>query len=83
MPEPALGNSNAWWDLLQNQFKQAVNSVAAAEKMAMPAKTEAKPAAKPRSKASNAASKPAGKKNGTAAGDKAVPRSGKAKVVSR
>ncbi|MEM4987693.1 PhaM family polyhydroxyalkanoate granule multifunctional regulatory protein [Collimonas sp. H4R21] len=83
MAEPALGNSNAWWDLLQNQFKQAVNSVAAAEKMAMPAKTEAKPAAKPRSKASNAASKPAGKKNGTAAGDKAVPRSGKAKVVSK
>lgn len=83
MAEPALGNSNAWWDLLQNQFKHAVNSVAAAEKMAMPAKTEAKPAAKPRSKASSAASKPAGKKNGTAAGGKAVPRSSKAKVVSK
>lgn len=79
MAGPALGNSNAWWDLLQNQFKQAVNSVAAAEKIATPAKTESRP----RSKASSAASKPAGKKNGTVAGGKAVPRPGKAKVVAK
>ena len=83
--EPSLGNSNAWWDLLQNQFKQAVNSVAAAEKMVMPAKTEAKakPAARPGSKASGTGSKPAGKKNGAAAGGKAAPRASKAKVVSK
>lgn len=83
--EPSLGNSNAWWDLLQNQFKQAVNSVAAAEKMGMPAQTaaKAKPAAKPGSKASGAASKPAGKKNGAAAGGKAAPRASKTKVVSK
>ncbi|AMO97472.1 putative tfp pilus assembly protein FimV [Collimonas fungivorans] len=83
--EPSLGNSNAWWDLLQNQFKQAVNSVAAAEKMVMPANTAAKvkPAAKPGGKASGAPSKPAGKKNGAAAGGKAAPRTSKARIVSK
>lgn len=30
----ALSNSSAWWELLQNQFTQAINSVAGAETMA-------------------------------------------------
>jgi hypothetical protein len=84
--ESSLGNSNAWWDLLQNQFKQAVDSVVAAEKMVMPAKTpaQAKPAVKPRSKAnSGAESKPAGKKNNSVAGGKAATRASKAKFVSK
>lgn len=84
--ESSLGNSSAWWDLLQNQFKQAVNSVVTAEKMIMPTKAaeQTKPTVKPRSKASSgAASKPAGKKNNTTAGGKAATRSSKAKVVSK
>ncbi|AIY43724.1 Alginate regulatory protein AlgP [Collimonas arenae] len=68
------GNANAWWDLLQNQFKQAVNSVAATEKAGKQASTAAaksetksgpKAPAKPRSKT---AAKPAVKKAGSATG---------------
>lgn len=84
--ESSLGNSSAWWDLLQNQFKQAVDSVVAAEKMVMPPKAAAqvKPAVKPRSKASSGtASKPAGKKNNTVAGGKTATRASKAKVVAK
>ncbi|PFH09252.1 hypothetical protein BCF11_1647 [Collimonas sp. PA-H2] len=49
---PSAGNANAWWDLLQSQFKQAVNSVAATEKAAKPtpgtaARKDAKSSAKP------------------------------------
>ncbi|WP_211462521.1 PhaM family polyhydroxyalkanoate granule multifunctional regulatory protein [Collimonas silvisoli] len=90
----SAGTSGAWWDLLQNQFKQAVNSVVAAEKMVMPTKAvaddEAKPTVKPRSKANNGtaskpgtASKSAGKKGSTAAGGKTAARSSKAKVVPK
>jgi len=81
-PEVAsLGNANAWWDLLQNQFKQAVNSVAAAEKATQPAKktatkSAAKTAAKPRSKA---APKPVVKK----AAGKPGARTGKAKTATK
>lgn len=83
--ESSLGNSSAWWDLLQNQFKQAVDSVVAAEKKAAPAKAaaQAKPAVKPRSRASSGATpKPAGKKN-TVAGGKTAARASKARVVSK
>lgn len=84
----SLGNSGAWWDLLQNQFKQAVNSVVAAEKMVMPAKaatdSEVKPTVKPRSKAGNGtASKSAGKKSSTATAGKTTVRSSKAKAVPK
>jgi hypothetical protein len=84
----SLGNSGAWWDLLQNQFKQAVNSVVAAEKMVMPAKaatdSEVKPTVMPRSKAGNGtASKSAGKKSSTATAGKTTVRSSKAKAVPK
>lgn len=65
----AAGNANAWWDLLQNQFKQAVSSVVATEKAAEQknAKPATKPVAKTRRKAADkpatkAASKPVVKK---------------------
>ncbi|SFA87200.1 hypothetical protein SAMN04515620_1067 [Collimonas sp. OK607] len=83
--ESSLGNSSAWWDLLQNQFKQAVNSVVAAEKSGTPTKAAAqvKRAVKPRSKAiSGTTSKPAGKKS-TVAGGKTAARASKARVVSK
>jgi hypothetical protein len=82
---PSAGNANAWWDLLQNQFKQAVNSVAATEKMAKPAsgtaagndvKSSAKPPAKPRSK-------PAVKKAGGAVAGKTKAATTKAKPASK
>jgi len=84
----SLGNSGAWWDLLQNQFKQAVNSVVAAEKMVMPAKaaadSEAKPTVKRHSKTGNGtASKSAGKKSSTAATGETAARSSKAKAVPK
>lgn len=83
------GNANAWWDLLQNQFKQAVNSVAATEKAAKPASTAAaksdaksgpKAPAKPRSKP---AAKPAVKKAGSVADGKTKPAAGKAKPAPK
>jgi hypothetical protein len=87
------GNANAWWDLLQNQFKQAVNSVAATEKAMKPAatataksntkndaKSGSKALAKPRSKP---ASKPVVKKTGNAASGKTTSATGKAKPASK
>lgn len=80
----SMGASGAWWDLLQNQFKQAVNSVVAAEKAARTAttntvaKNDVNVAAKPQSKAS---SKAAQKKNDSVDGGKAVSRSSKTKNV--
>ncbi|WP_205905406.1 PhaM family polyhydroxyalkanoate granule multifunctional regulatory protein [Collimonas pratensis] len=82
---PSAGNANAWWDLLQNQFKQAVNSVAATEKAAKSApaatakstvKSGAKAPAKPRSK-------PAVKKAGGAAAGKTKTAMGKIKPASK
>lgn len=78
---PSAGNANAWWDLLQNQFKQAVNSVAATEKAAQAepaaaAKSDAKAPAKPRSK-------PAVKKAGGAAAGKTKTAMGKIKPASK
>ncbi len=78
---PSAGNANAWWDLLQNQFKQAVNSVAAAEKMAKPASgtaagNDGKSRAKPRSK-------PAVKKAGGTVAGKTKAATTKAKPASK
>jgi hypothetical protein len=78
---PSAGNANAWWDLLQNQFKQAVNSVAATEKAAQAAppaaaKSGAKAPAKPRSK-------PAVKKTSGAAAGKTKTAMGKIKPASK
>ncbi|AMP01879.1 putative tfp pilus assembly protein FimV [Collimonas arenae] len=77
----SLGNANAWWDLLQNQFKQAVNSVAATEKASRPvekpaAKSAAKAGAQPRSKA---APKQVVKKTAVKPGA----RTGKAKTATK
>lgn len=57
----ALGTSAAWWNLLQDQFKQAVNTATAT---AAPAPAQEKPAAKPKAKAAAKprARKPAAKK---------------------
>jgi hypothetical protein len=57
----ALGTSAAWWNLLQDQFKQAVNTAKAAD---VPDKPAAKPAARPKAKApaKPRARKPAAKK---------------------
>ncbi len=78
---PSTGNANAWWDLLQNQFKQAVNSVAAAEKMAKPASgtaagNDGKSRTKPRSK-------PAVKKAGGTVAGKTKAATTKAKPASK
>ncbi|WP_211452509.1 PhaM family polyhydroxyalkanoate granule multifunctional regulatory protein [Collimonas antrihumi] len=79
----ATGSANAWWDLLQNQFKQAVNSVAATEKAIRPAATTTRKSgagAKPRTKA---APKPAVKNAGSGAGRKSASGSGKGKTVPK
>lgn len=79
----SLGSANAWWDLLQNQFKQAVNSVAATEKAIRPTATTAAKSgakAKPRAKA---APKPAVKKAGSGAPKKSASSAGKSKTVAK
>lgn len=79
----SIGSANAWWDLLQNQFKQAVSSVAATEKATRPtATTAAKSGAgvKPRTKASP---KAAVKKTASGAGRKSAPGIGKGKTVPK
>lgn len=79
----SMGSANAWWDLLQNQFKQAVNSVAATEKAIRPAATttpKSGAGAKPRTKA---APKPAVKKAGSAAPKKSASGVGKGKTVPK
>ncbi|MBV8633090.1 MAG: hypothetical protein JO002_01245 [Burkholderiaceae bacterium] len=92
IPDPAVGSAKAaqaevppmpnpamWWNMLQDQFKQAVGNAMAAEplaaaKSAKPAKSpEAKPTARPRK---SAASKAAAKGAPKAAGAKA-PRGAK------
>lgn len=86
---PSAGNANAWWDLLQNQFKQAVNSVAATEKAARPAsgaaaKSDVKSDVKDGSKApAKPRSKPAVKKAGGAAAGKTKAATGKAKPAAK
>ncbi|GAC1330102.1 MAG: hypothetical protein NVSMB28_27180 [Collimonas sp.] len=79
----SLGSANAWWDLLQNQFRQAVNSVAATEKAIRPAAAatpKSSAGAKPRSKA---APKPAVKKTGSGAPKKSVSGVGKGKTAAK
>lgn len=78
---PSAGNASAWWDLLQNQFKQAVNSVAATEKMAKPtsgtaARNDVKSSTKP-------PAKPAVKKAGGAVAGKTKAATTKAKPASK
>jgi hypothetical protein len=63
-PAP-LANPALWWNMLQDQFKQAVGSAMAEEKPAAPAKGAAKPAAK---------SKPAGKKTSAKTSPARAPR---------
>ena len=53
-PAAALANPNAWWNVLQDQFKQAVNNALAPEPDA--------PASTPAASDAPAASKPAGAK---------------------
>ncbi len=58
--QQATANANVWWDMLQNQFKQVVGSVVAADKaMAAAAEAENKPAVKVVKKPTKSASRAA------------------------
>jgi hypothetical protein len=67
MPAPdfqaSMANPNAWWNLLQEQFQQAVGNVLADQVPAGKEATKSKPATKP-------AGKPAGKAASASAGPK-------------
>ncbi|MFC5472395.1 PhaM family polyhydroxyalkanoate granule multifunctional regulatory protein [Paraherbaspirillum soli] len=88
----SLGNANAWWDLLQNQFKQVVSNVVAAEEAAKPetkaapnsdAKAETKSSAKP-AKAPTAPKSKSGAKTPSGSSEaKPVSGSGKTKTVAK
>jgi len=83
----AMGSANAWWDLLQNQFKQAVNSVAATEKTnrpAAPTAAKSRAGVNPRAKAApKTAVKPAVKKAGSSAPKKSASGAGKGKTLTK
>lgn len=71
MPAPdfqaSMANPNAWWNLLQEQFQQAVGNVLADQVPAGKDAAKSKPAAKP---ATKPATKPAGKAASASTGPK-------------
>src|SRR5450830_1450028 len=73
--QAAMVNPNAWWNLLQEQFQQAVGNVLADQVSAGKEATKSKPAAKPAGKAAGkAASASAGPKKTTKPKAEAIPR---------
>src|SRR5450830_1131938 len=73
--QASMANPNAWWNLLQEQFQQAVGNVLADQVSAGKEATKSKPAAKPAGKAAGkAASASAGPKKTTKPKAEAKPR---------
>jgi len=55
--EPPLGNPAVWWNMLQDQFKQAVNTAMASEAAPAPSKPKSTPAPTPTPTPKEAAAK--------------------------